>query len=268
MGSLALAVVAVGCGGGSPAPASKSSGDVLQVIQAAASTTSHQKSMHVRGTMSFDIGSAPVSATMDGVMQAKPLIGRMTMSGMSVAGRSVGVITALITPSAIYMKMSMLAAMTGKPWVELKFSELKSMSGFDFSQITSQAEQMQPAQYIAELTSSGDVHVVGRETVNGVQTTHYAGTVSMQDALSHYNAATQAQLKPLLDQAGFKSSVIDVWLDDQGLVRRTKSSAVGGKGSFTFDMDVLGYGVPVDATPPPASQVADLAQLAKSGSMG
>lgn len=273
-GSVALALVAAGCGNGSPSAAPKGNSDVLQVIQAAASTTAQQKSMQVRGTMTMDLGaitgasSQTVSVDLAGTMQTKPLAGRLTMSGMSIAGHSVGDIKALFTPDAIYMNMPILEAQVGKPWIEIKFSELKAASGFDFKQFASQAQQMQPAQYIQQLTASGDVHVVGHETVNGVDTTHYAGTVSIKDEMSHYSAALRAQLQPLLDKAGFTGSVVDVWLDGHGLVRRVKTSAEGGKGTFSVAMDVLAYGVPVDVTPPPADQVADLGQLAGAASTG
>lgn len=270
---LIAALTAAGCGsgsGGSAGSVARSHNDVLSVIQAAASTTAEQRTQRFRGTMTMDLGAisgastGTVSMDLAGTMQTKPLAGRMTMSGLQVAGQNVGDITALITPDAMYMKMPMLAARLGKPWVEFTFSDLKAASGFDFSQFTSQAQQMQPSQYIAQLAASGDVHAVGTETVNGISTTHYAGSVSIQQSLSHYSAAMRRQLEPAMKQAGFTGSKIDVWLDDKGLVRRVRSSAEGGKGTFSLSMDVLAYGVPVDVTPPPASEVADMGQLANA----
>lgn len=270
-----VAVLATACGNGSGgSSAGHDNSDVLSVIQAAASTTAEQQTQRFRGSLTMDLGAisgssaGTVTADIAGTMQTKPLAGRMTMSGMQVAGQDVGTITALITPDAMYMKMPMLADRLGKPWFEMKFSDMKAASGFDISQLTSQAQQMQPAQYIEQLAASGDVHAVGTETVNGVKTTHYAGSVSLQESLSHYSASLRRQLEPVMKQAGFTGSDIDVWLDDKGLVRRIRSAAEGGKGTFTLSMDVLAYGVPVDVTPPPASQVADLGQLAQAGSTG
>ena len=272
-----VAVLATACGNGSGggSSAGDSNKDVLSVIEAAATSTAQQRTMQVRGTLSMDLSavtgaasSGSTSVTLAGTMQTKPVLGRLTMSGLSVGTQSVGDITALMTPDAIYIKMPMLTAQTGKPWAELKFSEMKSMSGFDMSQFMSQSQQVQPAQYIEQLTDSGDVHVVGQETVNGVATTHYEGTVSLQESLSHYSEALRAQMKPLMEKAGFTASDLDVWLDNKGLVRRVKTVAEGGKGSFSFAMDVLAYGVRVDVTPPPADQVVDLAQMASSGGFG
>lgn len=272
-----VALLATACGNGSSGSAVSGHGDndVLAVIQAAAKSTAQQQSMKVRGTMTMDLGavtggasSGPMSVHMSGTMQTKPVLGRLVMSGLSVAGQSVGDITTMITPDAIYMKMPMLTAETGKPWAVLKFSEMKSMSGFDMSQFLSQSQQMQPAQYIEQLTASGDVHVVGSEKVNGIDTTHYAGTVSLEESLAHYSPAVRAQMKPLMEKAGFTGSDMDLWLDDKGLVRRVKAVAEGGTGSLSFAMDVLAYGVEVDVTPPPADQVVDLARVASGGSFG
>jgi hypothetical protein len=275
-GAVALvAVAATACGNGSGGSAAgHGHDDVLSVIKAAASTTAEQQTQRFRGTLTMDLGAmtgqatGTVKADLAGTMQTKPLAGRMTMTGMQVAGQDVGTITALITPAAMYMKMAMLADQLGKPWFEIKFSDIKAASGLDLGQLTSQAQQMQPAQYIEQLAASGDVRAVGTETVNGISTTHYSGSVSIEESLSHYSAAMRRQLETTMKQSGFTGSDIDVWLDEKGLVRRVRSSAVGGKGTFSLSMDILAYGVPVDVTPPPASQVADLGRLATAGSTG
>jgi hypothetical protein len=275
-GALVLvAVAATACGNGSGGSAAgHGHDDVLSVIKAAASTTAEQQTQRFRGTLTMDLGAmtgqatGTVKADLAGTMQTKPLAGRMTMTGMQVAGQDVGTLTALITPQAMYVKMPMLADQLGKPWFEIKFSDIKAASGLDLGQLTSQAQQMQPAQYIEQLAASGDVRAVGTETVNGIRTTHYSGSVSIEESLSHYSEAMRRQLETTMKQSGFTGSDIDVWLDDKGLVRRVRSSAVGGKGTFSLSMDVLAYGVPVDVTPPPASQVADLGQLATAGSTG
>jgi len=272
---VALAALVAGCGNGAGgSSAGRADNDVLSVIQAAASATAAQRTLGFSGSLTMDLGAVTggstgaISMDMTGSMQSKPLAGRMTMSGMQVAGQDVGDIKALITPDAMYMQMPMLAARLGKPWFEIKYSDLKAQSGVDFSQLTSQAQQMQPAQYVKQLEASGDVRAVGTETVNGIETTHYTGSVSIEDSLSHYSADMRRRMEPVMKQAGFTGTHMDIWLDGQGLVRRVRSTAEGGKGTFTFAMDVLAYGVRVDVTPPPASQVADLGSLSAGGSFG
>lgn len=271
---LLVAVFVTACGNGSSGSSTSGHGDndVLSVIQAAATTTAQQSSMQVRGAMTMDLGAisgagtGSMNATFAAVMQTKPLLARMTMSGLAVAGQSVGDVSALITPDAMFMKMPMLSARLGKPWIEMKFSDMQAASGFDIKQLISQAQQMQPAQYIKQLAASGDVEAVGSETVNGVETTHYTGTVSVEEQLSHFSGAVRSTMQSVIATTGWTGARIDVWLDGEGLVRRMHSASVGGQGSMSMAMDVLAYGVPVNVTPPPASQVADLGQLTTSGS--
>ena len=257
--------------GGAPGSAHDHS-DVLSVIQAAAKSTARQQSLKVRGTMTMDLGAisgtaaaGAMSVAFTADMQTKPLFARMSMSGVEVAGQSAGDVSALITPDAYFMKMPALSAQVGKPWVEMKFSDMKATSGFDMRQVLSQSQQMQPAQYIEQLAASGDVKAVGTETVNGIETTHYAGVVSVHDQLSHFQGAVRSQMQGVIDKTGWTGAKIDVWLDSEGLVRRMRSASVGGKGGMSIAMDVLAYGIHVNATPPPADQVADLGQLASAG---
>ena len=208
-----------------------------------------------------------MSAGYTAVMQTKPLLARMSMTGLTVAGQSVGDVHALLTPDAYYVNMPLLASRLGKPWLEMKFSDMKAASGLDLRQLMAQSEQMQPAQYIEQLAASGDVKSVGTETVNGIPTTHYSGTVSIAEQLSHFSGAVRSQMQGFIAKTGWTGAKIDMWLDGKGLVRRMRSTSVGGQGSMSIAMDVLAYGVPVNVTPPPASQVADLGAMA-GGSFG
>lgn len=266
---LVAAAFAAACGNGSSGtPSAHGNKDVLSVIQAAATKTAKQNSMAVKGTMHMDLAgdasaAGAVDAVFSGEVQSKPVLARIGFSQMQVGATSLGdSISELITPEAFFMKVPMLAQQTGKPWLEMKFSDLKSASGLDLKQLFSQAQQMQPSQYISQLAASGDVHAVGTETVNGVSTTHYAGTVSLADALSRYSPALRSQLGSQMKATGITGTKIDAWIDSQGLPRRMHMSTLGGKGSMTMSMDILDYGVTVNVTPPPASQVADFGRLA------
>ena len=272
---LVVAAMATACGSGtSGSTASHGNKDVLAVIRAAASTNAAATSMRLRGHLAEKLDgveavagqpavTVDVSSDFLGDMQTTPTEARLTLSNMNVNGQSIGSgITELITPSAFYMNMPQLTGQTGKPWLEMKFSDMKAASGLDLKQLMSQAQQMQPAQYVQQLAAAGEVRVVGVETINGVRTTHYSGTVPIAEVLSHFRGAVRAQMAPVMRSAGFTGSTIDIWLDGKGLIRRARSVSQGGKGSVSMSMDVLAYGIHVDVTPPPADQVADFGQLA------
>jgi hypothetical protein len=123
------------------------------------------------------------------------------------------------------------------------------------------AEQMQP------LLAAGDLKVVGTDTVNGEQATHYHGTVDPATALTgeaaakNLTAAQVAQLKALFSGAGVKSDVMDVWIDSSGRLVKEQVVDTSAAGTTTVVMYLTGWGQPVTITPPPASQVGSLNSL-------
>ena len=167
----------------------------------------------------------------------------------------------LMTPKAMYLKMPALSAQTHKPWAELSFAELKKSSGVDFSQLTQQAQQMQPTQYLQMLSASGDITLVGTAKVDGVQTQHFAGTVDPAKAL----AALSPQARAAWAKLGAGSEHLDVWVDSAGRPRRVTVSVTTASLATTTDLHLSSYGTKVSVTPPPASQTADLAKLLPKG---
>jgi hypothetical protein len=270
-----LGLVAVGCGSsGSAGPDRSPAVDALRVVRAAATATAHAQSVRMSGSMTEQLtgvtvrsGAAPVdvdvSSDFAGVVRTEPMAARLTLTNLVSNGSSIGgPMRELLTPRAIYMRIPQLAAQTGKPWAVMRLADIKQASGIDLEAMLSQAEQMQPAQYLAQLAAAGDVRVVGHEAVRGVPTTHYAGHVPIETALARYDSDVRAQLAPVMRSAGFTGTTIDAWVDGQGQVRRVASSTTGGRGSVAMHIDVLGYDVPVDVRPPPAGQVVDLGRLA------
>jgi hypothetical protein len=59
----------------------------------------------------------------------------------------------------------------------------------------------------------------------------------------------------------------DVWLDEQGLVRKVQASfsmappGEDGKLEASMGFELYDYGVAVDVTPPPAAEVVDASKL-------
>jgi hypothetical protein len=59
----------------------------------------------------------------------------------------------------------------------------------------------------------------------------------------------------------------EVWVDDDGLVRRMKLAyddmrfAAGQRGDMAMTMELYDFGVDADVEPPPARQVVDIEQL-------
>jgi len=186
--------------------------------------------------------------------------GTMTMPG------AMGEIATLSTPEAFYFQFPNLP--DGKEWVRMGRDEMTDMMGIDPG-----AAQQDPHAAFSILEGvSDDVAVVGSEDVNGVATTRYTFTVSM-DALM----AQAVESGVLTDQAAAATSVFEdktemnVWIDDDGLVRRTRyqlNQASDGDqtlanqvGMIGYEMEFSNYGEPVEVTAPAPEVTMSLADM-------
>jgi len=158
----------------------------------------------------------------------------------------------------------------GATWVKLDLTKAGTSIGGNLGQLTAPATQ-NPAQLLDVLRQIGQVDVVGTETIDGVSTTHYHGTIDLAKAAAKAGRGAQAALGALIAQGAPGEVPVDVWIGDDGLVRQFKLSygmtAGGTPLSLALTFGIGDYGTDVSVTPPPADQVFDVtafAQLAAS----
>jgi hypothetical protein len=118
-----------------------------------------------------------------------------------------------------------------------------------------------------------DATEVGKEQVRGVDTTHYQGTISLQEALDEVPEAERSELddalSTLVPDLVLPDLPVDVWIDEVGMVRKVtmgvSSESFGlpdlGVGSVNLTVEFFDIGEPVDAQVPPAEEVTSLDQL-------
>jgi hypothetical protein len=183
----------------------------------------------------------------------------MALSGMNISEVLIG--------DTLYMKIPALSAeLGGKTWAKLSLSSMGSL-GSTFQSMIDSAKNTDPTSQLQPLLASGDVHKVGTETVDGVQTTHYSGTVDPATAFDSSQAAKNltsaqiTQLKSMLKQSGVTTETIDVWVASDGLPVREQVSATSSAGATKVDMHLSGWGAPVSISAPPADQVGDISSL-------
>jgi hypothetical protein len=175
----------------------------------------------------------------------------------------------------LYMKFPALTSQLpgNKPWIKFDFSKLAAAKGFDLTQPSS-GGGIDPTQYLNYLRASGaKLTMVGRETINGVPTTHYTTTVDLAKVADAVPSSDRALMKSAVAQiekaTGSTSFPIDVWIDDQHRVRREQVNltvhAQGEAAKVDSTIDFLSFGPTPTITPPPADQVFDLTSLATSG---
>lgn len=190
-----------------------------------------------------------------GQVQFRPAIGQGMHLNVTSAGRSAQV-QFILLGDTIYLKAPIPESMTdGKPWVKFSLQQVSSMSGLDVDAILKQAQQISPAERIQMLTASKDLKQVGTETIAGVQTTHYAGTVSVQDALSKFSGSAKTSLQQLFQRLGAGSIVVDVWVDAQSMPRKLISRINTKNGPVTNTVLYSGYNEPFKVVAPPADEV-------------
>jgi hypothetical protein len=273
-----LALSLTGCLGGAERAEDAIKLTAARVLGKAAEKTGQTVSFKATVSMRMnDSQTGAVSA--DGEMQyrTKPdLAYSMDFSRMSVGGQSMGGIQQVFIGDAMYMKMPMLSQMAGalggsgaqlgaKPWLKISLSEIGRQSGINVEQLLEQSRQLDPVQNTKMLTASKDAREVGKETVEGVETTHYTGTYRMQDAVAKLPAEQREAYQKSLAQTGMDSMTFDLWVDKDQLPRKlAMKSTQGGQGDMTITMTYRDYGKPVQISAPPADQVTDFSELMKN----
>jgi hypothetical protein len=102
----------------------------------------------------------------------------------------------------------------------------------------------------------------GTEEVRGVETTHFAGSFTMRDALEEVPEDQRASVEALFGSGQLGGDLldteipVDVFVDDDGLVRRMEMvmdfGALGGVDvpALTMAMDLFDFGADISVAPP------------------
>ena len=86
----------------------------------------------------------------------------------------------------------------GKTWVKVDVEQALKKLGLDLPNL---GVGQSPTDVLAQLRGSKNTRKVGTETIHGVRTTHYRGTVDVQEALGQATAKERKALQQLLDEA-------------------------------------------------------------------
>jgi hypothetical protein len=190
--------------------------------------------------------------------QVRPrLLADIDIASMRVAGQSLpGGMTEIVTDKALLMKASVLGPVRGgKPWIELRFSDLSGQTGIDLGKILQQAENNDPLAQTRLLAGAAGVRKIGTGTINGVPVTAYTGHYTMADAIAKLPADQRQAVQQQMARAGISTVDFTVWLDDQQQVRKIELREHGTALTLAMTMTVTSINQPVSVQLPPASQV-------------
>ncbi len=287
--SLAVALIAGACGsGGSKGAGGSGAQGTSAVALTASKATSAAKTakVSIQATSSGTApGTAPSAISGDGVISFNPSAADLAVkvpTGGTLTIRVVGQILYLMVPPQAGQPASQ------KPWIEINLNQAaQSKLGTSFSSL-SPSGSVNPADVLGYLQGVSQLTKVGTEAIQGVQTTHYRGTVSLDKLAGRLSGQAKSAYRQIEAKLHTTTVPIELWVDSRGRAvqvrtqvpepatttttasgasstSRSSTTAPATIGTVTTTVDYSDFGVPVHVSAPPASQVTNLTQSATSG---
>jgi hypothetical protein len=234
----------------------------------------------IEGSGAFDLANKKSDTTIDlgGLIDAA----KAGENAESLALLGDGKFEIITDDASVYVKAGFLSAFLGgdnaKPWIKLPANDKSASVTNDLS------GGLADATALLDLLRDKGATVTdqGQADVNGQSTHHFNATITVADALAAAPQASRERAHAFIDQLGAAEGnvkiPIDVFVDDQGLIRRmqmtfdgdvfkslggTDPQAAAAQGPITFTIDFLDLGQSVDIQLPPADQVGDASGFAK-----
>lgn len=260
LAAVLLAGGAVSCGS---EKADKAGGDMdpAAAVKKAAAKSEELTSFTFRMRGSVP-GDGRVQA--DAAMSTKPLAMRMKMSAPDQGPEKAEI---RLVDGGLYLGGGKEAAkeMDGKSWIKFPASGLGKGPKPSGTSMSAQANN-NPADQSTLLTGSDDLKKVGSEKVEGVETTHYKGTVTLdrlRELMKDEDAATKKRREKSLKQyedMGVDKLTMDLWIDGEDHTKQFRARGKGDKGPLDMTITFVDYNKPVTITAPPKSEVMDIAK--------
>jgi len=257
-GAIAAGVIvclgAGGCSGGASADDSHAS-DPVELLRHTADTLVTAGSSRATTSMEMATGGTRVTIRGEGVYDYTRRLGRLTVTlPQDPAGTTEHrPITELLAPGALFMK-NRGAGVPADKWVRVDTADLS-----DGNLVTGGATD--PYAAAALLRGTRTATYVGHTELAGTHVRHYRGTADL--ALAAEGASPGVRESLAAAAKGFATAEVpfDVYLDDQGRVRkiRHRFSFVNGgqKGTVAVASTTLlyGFGAPVDVRLPASKDI-------------
>lgn len=264
LAALLLAGGAVGCGSEKSDKAGEDMAPAAAVKKAADKTEDLTSfTFRMKGTVP---GDGRVQA--DAAMSTKPLAMQMKMSAPDQGPDKMEL---RYVDGGIYLGGGKAAAkeMEGKSWIKFDAKAMEKAGGKSAATSASAQADNNPADQSTLLTGSKDLKKVGSESVGGVETTRYTGTVTldqMRKLIEDEDAATKKRREKSIKQyedMGVEKLTMDMWVDGEDHTKQFRARGKGDKGRLDMTITFLDYNKPVNVEAPPKAQVMDLSKEMK-----
>ncbi|MFI6521971.1 hypothetical protein ACIBF1_40905 [Spirillospora sp. NPDC050679] len=225
-----------------------------------------------KATLTVNDGREGARVRASGQFRLKPQLAfSAKLDEFSKGGQAVSGVQgqAIFTGDVLYARVPQLAQFVagGKPWLKIDVNQVAQRTGFDVKSLIDQVEQVNPAEQTKMFTASKDVRRVGEESLDGVRTTHYTGTVTVREALAKLDPQVRQKVEQRFGAGAADEKInFDLWTDGDNLPRRLVSKGGGANGhDGSVEVRYSDYGKSFGVNPPPADQVG---QLSLEGLLG
>ena len=259
---VALAVGLTACGGDAIA---------LDPVASAATKTVESGSSRVEFTATMKVAGESVEMSGSGAFDYRRGRGEASYQMQVPMFGEVGMDMRLVgTKVYIRLPEALSGGLTGgKEWMGADIGKSLEQAGLGGLDLTQQQDPAQTLQYLR--SASTGVSEAGTATVRGVETTRYTGKLDFRKALEEgidqleLPAAERQRaregMKEMLDQFGGEGVPFEVFIGDDGLLRRMTldmDMSIGGQTmSMAMRMDYFDFGLDVKVQAPPAQDVFD-----------
>jgi len=244
-----------GTQGGTGSGSTGSAGEPLTASKALVATASRaQKVNSAVETLIVRVTGAQ-SVSTAGVIQFQreptTLIGESLK--VTAAGKS-SQIKAILSETTFYLSEPALTKKLGKPWVKLDLSATKKTALRSISQLVHSLQDNNFLNLTQLFAVTKNARVIGKQTLDGVAVTEYAGSFRAADALKALAPAYRRLMAPELQALGNTVVSFHVWIDGHHYTRKvTDVETINGE-TISTTVFVKAINQPVHIAIPPSSQ--------------
>ncbi len=191
-------------------------------------------------------------------VQLKPKL--LIDEAITVAGR---VIRVRFIGNEGYVYLPQIASQDGgRPWMSMTLAQAGAAAGINLQQLLSQVENLDPAHNLKLLEQAGDFRALGAATVNGERVYGFQGSFQVAHLPSTFSKQVTQQLLALIHRVGATAENTTSYVTPAGrAVRILVILTTKAHGQIVNVENISAVNVPVQVSPPPASQTVSYDKL-------
>src|SRR4051812_23459504 len=232
---IAMAIVALLVAAVASALVRRNADTPLAMVKASSTTTADAKTAHVVATIKADSGPLVSGVTVDGDYDFATRRSSLKVDGAQFDAAELGKLQAVVDYDGglvVYLRLpaEAQADLGGKPWAKLDVGALMRQLGMDVD-IGSllQGQSNDPTQGLGMVRGADNVVKIGEEKIRDVDTTHYQVLVDLDKAIADApTPEARDAMQKLVNLYTVRKFPVDVWLDNDGRVRRFQESLSSG----------------------------------------